>query len=222
MSSSRDAGGAGEDAAVAAAEDVYVLPASFGQERFVALDHQVPGNPTWNLPVRFRLQGALEPALLERAFNAIVERHEVLRTTLRVVDGQLAQVIAGALKIAVPVTDVRHLVQPERDAEVDRLSLEEARRRFDLAAGPLLRVGLLRVADEEHVLLVTPHHSMADYWSIGLISDELGALYDAYSRGLPSPLPEPALQYGDYAIWQREQADSAPVQSELAYWKERL
>jgi non-ribosomal peptide synthetase component F/thioesterase domain-containing protein len=223
MSSSRDAGGAAEDAAVgAAADDVYVLPASFGQERFGALDQQVPGNPTWNLPVRFRLQGTLDPALLERAFNAIVERHEVLRTTLRVVDDRLAQVIAGALKIAVPVTDLRQLAQPARDAEVDRLSLEEARRRFDLATGPLLRASLLRVADEEHVLLVTPHHSMADYWSIGLISDELGALYDAYSRGLPSPLPEPAVQYGDYAIWQREQAESAPVRSELAYWKERL
>jgi hypothetical protein len=217
MSSSRDAGGAAEDAAVgAAADDVYVLPASFGQERFGALDQQVPGNPTWNLPVRFRLQGTLDPALLERAFNAIVERHEVLRTTLRVVDDRLAQVIAGALKIAVPVTDLRQLAQPARDAEVDRLSLEEARRRFDLATGPLLRASLLRVADEEHVLLVTPHHSMADYWSIGLISDELGALYDAYSRGLPSPLPEPAVQYGDYAIWQREQAESAPVRSELA------
>jgi non-ribosomal peptide synthetase component F/thioesterase domain-containing protein len=223
MSSPRDTAGAAADTAIgAAAEDVYVLPASFGQERFVALDEQVPGNPTWNLPVRFRLQGTLDPALLERAFNTIVERHEVLRTTLRVVDGQLAQVIAGALKIVVPVTDLRQLAQPARDAEVDRLSLAEARRRFDLTTGPLLRVGLLRVADGEHVLLVTPHHSMADYWSIGLISDELGALYDAYSRGLPSPLPEPVVQYGDYAIWQREQAESAPVRSELAYWKERL
>jgi hypothetical protein len=219
----RGDGGAGEHAAAAeAAEEVYILPASFGQERFFALDRQVPGNPTWNLPVRFRLQGALDPALFERAFNTIVARHEVLRTTLRFVDGELSQLIAGALTIPNPIADLRHLAQPERDAEVDRLSLEEARRSFDLTTGPLFRVSLLRVADEEHVLLVTPHHSMADYWSIGLISDELGALYEAYSRRLPSPLPEPAVQYGDYAIWQREQAGSAPVQSELAFWKDRL
>lgn len=205
-----------------AAEEVYVLPASLGQERFWALDRMNPGNPTWNVPVRFRLQGALDPALVERAFNEIVRRHEVLRTTFTLVDGQPAQVIQPSLKIEVPVTDLRHFPKPERDAEVDRLSMQEARWRFDLAAGPLFRVGLLRVEDKEHILLVNPHHTVVDYWSVGIISGELGALYEAYSRGLESPLPELPIQYGDFAIWQREQAGSPAVQNELAYWKQQL
>jgi hypothetical protein len=107
--------------------EVFVLPASLGQERFCALDRMNPGNPTWSVPVRFRLQGPLDPSLLERAFNQIVQRHEVLRTTFTVVDGQPAQVIKSTLEIKVPVVDLRNLPKPERDAEVDRLSFNEAR-----------------------------------------------------------------------------------------------
>ncbi len=203
-------------------EEVFVLPASLGQERFWALDRMNPGNPAWSVPVRFRLQGPLDSALLERAFNQIIQRHEVLRTTFTVVDGQPAQMIKSSLQIEVPVVDLRHLPKPERDAEVDRLSFNEARWRFDLAVGPLFRVTLLRVEDNEHVMLVTPHHSVIDYLSIGLISNELGALYEAYSRNVDPVLPELTIQYGDYAVWQREQSESPAVQKELAYWKEQL
>jgi thioesterase domain-containing protein/non-ribosomal peptide synthetase component F len=182
----------------------------------------IPGNPTWSVPVRFRLQGQLDPALLERAFNQIVQRHEVLRTRFTVVDGQPAQVIKSSLEIEVPVVDLRHFAKQERDAEVDRLSFNEARWRFDLAAGPLFRVTLLRVEDNEHIMLVTPHHSVIDYLSIGLISNELGTLYEAYSRNVDPVLPELTIQYGDYAVWQREQSVAPAVQKELAYWKEQL
>ncbi len=204
------------------AGDVFILPTSLGQERFWALDRLDPGNPTWNVPVRFRLQGALNPAFVERAFNEIVRRHETLRTAYALVDGQPAQVIQPSLRLNVPLVDLRGLPQAERDAKVDRLSFEEARRRFDLTVSPLLRVSLLRIADEENVLLVTPHHSVADYWSVGLISNELGALYEAYSRGVDPVLPELPVQYGDFAIWQREQMAGAQVQSDLTYWKEQL
>jgi len=203
-------------------EEVFVLPVSLIQERLWALDRMNPGNPTWSVPVRFRLQGPLDPALLERAFNQIIQRHEVLRTTFTVVDGQPAQVIKTSLEIEVPVIDLRHFAKPERDAEVDRLSFNEARWRFDLAVGPLFRVTLLRVEDNEHVMLVTPHHSVIDYLSIGLISNELGALYEATSRNVDAVLPELTIQYGDYAVWQREQSESPAVQKELAYWKEQL
>jgi len=203
-------------------EEVFILPASLWQERFWALDRMNPGNPTWSVPVRFRLQGPLDPALLEQAFNQIIQRHEVLRTTFMVEDGRPAQVIKSSLQIEVPVVDLRHLPKPERDAEVDRLSFNEARWRFDLAVGPLFRVTLLRVDDNEHVMLVTPHHSVIDYLSIGLISNELGALYEAYSRNVEPVLPELTIQYGDYAVWQREQSESPAVQKELAYWKEQL
>ena len=209
-------------AANASGEEVYALPPSFGQERFWGLDRIKPGNPTWSVPVRFRLQGALNMEFVRRAFNEIVRRHEALRTTFSVADGHLVQVITSTLRIEVPVTDLRHLPKAERDAEIDRFSLVEARRGFDLSAGPLFRVSLARVEDNEHVLLVTPHHTVADYWSIGLISNELGALYEAYSRGSETVLPEPQIQYGDYSIWQREQAEGVVVQSELTYWKNQL
>jgi non-ribosomal peptide synthetase component F/thioesterase domain-containing protein len=206
----------------APAEEVFVLPASLGQERFWGLDRMKPGNPTWSVPVRFRLQGALNIELVRRAFNEIIRRHEALRTTFSVDDGQPVQVIRPTSGIEVPVTDLRHLAKAERDAEMDRLSFQEARRGFDLSVGPLLRVSLLRVEENEHVLLVTPHHTVADYWSIGLISNELGALYEAYSQGSDPALPDLRVQYGDYSIWQREQAQGQVVQSELAYWKNQL
>lgn len=203
-------------------EEIFVLPMSFGQERFWWLDHLNPGNPTWMVPVRFHLQGALNSAFVVRAFNEIVRRHEPLRATFKLADGQPVQVIKPSVEIGVPVIDLRHLPKQERDLEVDRISFEEARRGFDLAIGPLFRVSLLRVEDNGHVLLVTPHHSVADYWSIGLISAELGALYEAYSRNAEPVLPELSIQYGDFAVWQREQAEGAVVQKELAYWKEQL
>jgi len=203
-------------------EEVFVLPTSFGQERFWGLDRLNPGNPTWSVPVRFRLQGPLDPSRLERAFNHIVGRHEVLRTTFTVVDERPAQVIKPTLHIQVPVIDLRHLPKPDRDAEVDKLSFKEARWRFDLATGPLFRVTLLRVEDNEHVMLVTPHHSIVDYISIGLTSNELGLIYEADGRGVEPVLPELKIQYGDYAIWQREQSETPTVQKELAYWKEQL
>ena len=202
--------------------DVFVLPTSLGQERFWGLDRLKPGNPTWSVPVRFRLQGALNVEFVKRAFNEIVQRHEALRTTFNVVDGELVQVIKSSLQIDVPVTDLRQLAKAERDAEVDRLSFQEARRGFDLAVGPLFRAQLIRTEDNEHVLLVTPHHSVADYWSVGIVSNELGILYEAYGRRSDPVLPELPIQYGDYAIWQREQSQSPAVQAELTYWKSRL
>ncbi len=202
--------------------ELFVLPASFGQERFWGLDRLNPGNPTWNVPVRFRLQGSLNTTFVAHAFNEIVRRHETLRTTFTLAEGQLSQVIRSVLAIEVPVTDLRQLLKSERDAEVDRLSFEEARRRFDLSVGPLFRVSLLQTENQEHVLLVTPHHSIADYISIGLISNELGALYEAYSRGAEPVLPALTIQYGDFAVWQKEQSTGAIVQKELAYWKEQL
>ncbi len=206
----------------AASDGVFVLPASLGQERFWELDRLNPGNPAWNVPVRFRLQGALNTDRIERAFNEIVRRHEVLRTTFGIVEGSFVQIVKPSLEIRVGVIDLRSLAQAERDAAVDRLSMEESRRRFNLATGPLIRVGLLQVADQQHILLVTLHHTVGDYLSIGLISNELGALYDAYTRGVEPILPELAIQYGDFAIWQREQLDSPARKAELAYWTRQL
>ena len=203
-------------------DDVLIFPASLAQSRYWALDCLTPGNSTYSIPVRFRLQGPLDTSLVERACNEIVRRHEVLRTTFAIVDGQLAQVVAPSVVVGAPVKDLRHLPKPERDAELDRICVEEAHHRFDLKVGPLFRARLIRSDEEEHVLLVAVHHSVADYWSIGLISNELGALYEGFERGNDSPLPGLPIQYADFTIWQREWIESQPHAEKLAYWTKQL
>ncbi|MHB8383170.1 MAG: condensation domain-containing protein [Candidatus Binataceae bacterium] len=202
--------------------DTYVLPASLAQERFWALDQHDPGNPTWNLAVRFALRGPLDPAVFERSVQEIVQRHEVLRTNLASVDGRVSQIIASSIPLTLPVEDLRSLPEAERAAAVDNLCLAEAHHRFDLAAGPLLRVRLLKLGDDNHVMTLTVHHAMADYWSIGIIAKELGELYTAYSRSLEPRLAPLAIQYGDYAIWQHNHLQDSQVKNDLAYWKNQL
>ncbi len=206
----------------AAEEDVFVFPPSVAQQGFWLLDQLEPGNPAYNIAVRFRLEGPLDVALLERALNEIVRRHEVLRTTFDAVDGEPLQVVHPSMKVAIPVFDLRVLDGPERHAEEERLTLEEARRRFDLSAGPLLRAQVLQLGDRDYVFLMTIHHIVSDGCSIGLITNELGALYDAFSQGLEAPLPELPIQYADFANWQRESLDGPKINSQLAYWKCKL
>lgn len=208
----------------AATAEVFELPLSIAQERFCALDRLVPGNPTWNVPVRFRLEGELDYSLLERALQEIVDRHEILRTTFPAPEGgdEPVQRIAPAQKVSIEVFDLRHLQGGALNQESDRLSTQEARRPFDLAGGPLFRFGLIRIAEQEHILLATFHHAVSDYWSVGILSTELAALCDAHSKGLCSPLPELPIQYGDYAVWQKEQAETKEMQVQQAFWERQL
>lgn len=202
--------------------EVFALPASFGQDRFWRLDQLNPGNPAWSVPVRFRLSGALNTLLVEQAFNEIVKRHEVLRASFMEEDGVLLQIVRSHLSITVPVVDLRHLASSDRDAEVDRISMQEARWRFDLSTCPLLRVRLLRIEDEQHVLLVNAHHTVVDYSSIGIIAGELAAFYTAFSRGQKPSLPELPVQYGDYSVWQREHSTTPETEEELILLKDQL
>jgi non-ribosomal peptide synthetase component F/thioesterase domain-containing protein len=203
-------------------EDVCLLPASLGQERCWALEQKTPGTPVLNVAVRFLLEGSLEPEFVKRSFNQIVARHEVLRTTFaRVEDGPM-QVISPVLAIDVPLIDVRCLESHRRDTEVDRLCLEEARKLFDLSSGPLLRVTLVRKDDEQYLLLLTVHHAIADYWSIGLMISEFATLYEAHVSQSKASLPELRIQYGDFAIWEREQAVGEVAYDQLAFWKQQL
>ena len=203
-------------------EKVCVLPTSLSQERFWALDQTDLGCPVLNVAVRFLLEGRLRPELVERAFNEIVARHEVLRTTFTNGDGLPMQVISASLKIDVPLIDLRPVDKHGLEAEVDRLCLEEAQERFDLAVSPLLRVSLIRTDDERYLLLLTTHHSIADYWSVGLIIGEFAALYEEFVSGFEPSLPELPIQYGDFAIWEREQAVGQWAHSQIAFWKEQL
>jgi amino acid adenylation domain-containing protein len=198
------------------------FPLSFAQRRLWFLDQLDPGSPTYNVPIAFRVAGPLDKAVLEQSFNEIVRRHEALRTTFPAVDGEPIQVISPVLTVPVPVVDCRELPESEREAEVQRLANGEARRPFDLAQGPLLRTTLLRLGEEEHVLLLTMHHIVSDGWSAGILIRELAVLYEAFAAGKSSPLSEPPVQYADFARWQRQWLQGEVLDAQLAYWKQQL
>jgi amino acid adenylation domain-containing protein len=197
-------------------------PLSFAQERLWFVDRLEPGSAVYNIPVARRLGGALDEAALERALGEIVRRHEALRTVFAEVDGSPVQVIAPFDGFALPVEDLSDLSVADREEAVGRRAGEEARRAFDLAAGPLFRASLLRLGAEEHVLLLCMHHIVSDGWSMGVLFGELSALYAAYRQGRESPLPELAVQYADYAVWQRAHLSDETLERQLAYWRERL
>ena len=179
------------------------LPLSFAQQRLWFIDQLAPGKSAYNIPAAIRLKGPLNVVALERSLNEIVKRHEALRTTFAMVDGGPVQVIAPTLTMALPVVDLRELSGDEREIEVQRLAAEEARLPFDLARGPLLRIKLLRLGDEEHVGLLTMHHIVSDGWSTGILIREMACSTKPSPSGRPSSLPELPIQYADFANWQR-------------------
>ncbi len=199
------------------------FPLSFAQQRLWFLDQLEPGNPLYNNPAAIRLKGPLDPVALERALNEIVGRHEILRTTFTTVDGEPVQVIAPNLPLSLSLVDLQGLPErPEREAEMMRLATEEARRTFNLSQGPLLRVALVRLAEEEHVVLLTMHHIVSDGWSVGVLIKEVAAFYDAFTNNAHSTLPELSIQYVDFAIWQRQWLRGKVLDEQLAYWKKNL
>jgi non-ribosomal peptide synthetase component F/acyl carrier protein len=198
------------------------LPLSFGQSRLWFLNQLEGKSATYNTGAFLRLTGLLQVKALEQALTEIVQRHEVLRTTFSVVDGQPVQVITPTLTIKLPVVDLRSSSEPEREAEVLRLVGEQAKRPFDLAKSPLLRTQLLRLRDTEYVLVLTIHHIVSDAWSIGVLIRELAVLYEAFRAGKPSPLPELSIQYADFAYWERQWLQGEVLDANRRYWKQQL
>ena len=202
--------------------DVFVLPASFAQQRLWFIDQLDPGSPAYNVPAAFRIDGPLDHTLLERALNEIVARHEALRTTFRPVDGEPSQLVEPVLHLRVPAVDLRTLPEDGRERELSLLIAREARLPFDLTAGPLIRATLVQAAEADHALLLTLHHIITDMWSQDVLMRELTALYDAFRKNAPSPLAELPIQYADFANWQRDQMQGELLERETAYWKQKL
>ncbi len=198
------------------------LPLSFSQQRLWFLDQFEGGSPLYNVPIGARLSGRLDADALRRALDEIVRRHEVLRTSFPMHGGEPFQQIADAAPLALTFDDLAALPHAEAEARLQWLAGDEAQTPFALATGPLIRARLLRVGEDEHVVLITLHHIISDGWSIGVLMQELAALYAAFSEGRPSPLPALALQYADYAAWQRAWLDGEALQVQLAYWKGQL
>jgi amino acid adenylation domain-containing protein len=203
-------------------KEVFVFPTSFAQQRLWFLDQWIPGSPVYTIPIAVRLTGRLQAAALEHSLNKIIRRHEALRTTFSVQEGQPAQVITPTLSLPLPVADLRALPETQREAEVGRRTTVEAQRPFDLAQGPLVRARLFQLGLEEYVLLLTLHHIIADGWSLGILFRELVTLYTASCLGQPSPLPELPIQYADFVLWQRQWLQGERLEQQLAYWKQQL
>ncbi|HEV7587203.1 MAG TPA: condensation domain-containing protein, partial [Longimicrobium sp.] len=197
-------------------------PLSFAQQRMWVLDRMDPGTAAWNIPTPLRIRGALDVAALEHALNALRERHESLRTTFAERDGEPVQVIHPYVPVPLSVEDLSAVPEEVRHDEMERRVYAESNRGFDLARGPLFRAGLIRLEPLDHVLTTVTHHAVSDGWSMGVIQRELHALYGAFTAGLPNPLTAPALQYADFAAWQREWLAGERLASSLAYWRRAL
>ncbi|HEX9942962.1 MAG TPA: amino acid adenylation domain-containing protein, partial [Thermoanaerobaculia bacterium] len=198
------------------------LPLSFAQERLWFLDRLEPGSPLYNIPTAVQLSGRLDVAALVAAIGEIVRRHEALRTIFAEMDGRPVQRTAPWAPFPLPAVDLSALPKEARNAAVKTLLLAEARIPFDLAAGALVRGILLRTGRSEHVIALTFHHIAADGWSTGVFLREMWALYSAAVVGRPSPLPELAMQYADFAVWQREWLQGEVLESQLAWWRSAL
>ncbi|WP_375773015.1 amino acid adenylation domain-containing protein [Archangium gephyra] len=207
---------------VAVASRAGRVPLSFAQQRLWFIDQLEPGGFTYNVPLAAKLKGPLEVAALERSLSALVQRHEALRTTFPQEEGRPVQRIAPELGLALRVESLEGVPQAEREAAVRRRVEEEARRPFDLERGPLLRVELLRLGVDEHVLLLVMHHAICDLWSLGVLERELSVLYAAFSGGGAHALVALPVQYADYAAWQREWLKGEVLEEQLAWWKQAL
>jgi amino acid adenylation domain-containing protein len=201
-----------------------VLPLSFAQQRLWFLDRLQPGNPAYNVAAAVRFTGGLDRAALEASFNHIAARHEVLRTTFHPGAAEPVQRVAPAAFRPLPLVDLGSL--PDPGAEARRLAAEESARLFDLERGPVVRWTLLRTsapgAAGEHALLFTLHHVAADGWSIGVLTVELGTLYGSFAAGEPPSLPPLAVQYADFAVWQRGWLQGEALEAQLRFWRGRL
>ena len=202
--------------------DPFLFPASFAQQRLWFLEQFDPGKSVFHLLYAVRFDGRLNLFALERALNEVARRHESLRTSFVTVDGQPMQAVARELILELPVIDLRARSKEEAHAEARRWAQIEGERPFDLAAGPLLRATLIRIGAEESMLVIAMHHIISDGWSMGVFLRELATLYEAFSAGQPSPLPELPVQYADYSVWQREWMQGEVLAAQLSYWSQHL
>ncbi|MCP3059792.1 amino acid adenylation domain-containing protein, partial [Myxococcus sp. K38C18041901] len=198
------------------------LPLSFAQQRLWLIDQLQPGSAAYNVPLAIHLSGELSLPALQLALDALMERHESLRTSFALHDGQPFQLIAPSLALPLTCVDLQQVPVDEREERLTQLSEEAARQPFDLSQGPLIRVALLRADERKHILLLTMHHIVSDGWSMDVLFRELNALYTAFTRDASSPLSALPIQYADFAVWQRQWLQGERLDAQLAYWKEQL
>ncbi len=209
-------------AAITPAARGTIVPLSFAQERLWFIHQIAPESRAYHYPAFFRLRGSLHEAALAHGMREIVRRHESLRTTITEHEGQPMQVIAADTSFELEVVNLEALPPQEREARFRQLLASKAQRLFDLRRGPLFRAKLLRLADDEHILLLALHHIITDGFSMNVLYEELSRLYHAFAFGEPQSLPALPIQYSDYALWQRRVAKESGLAAQLAWWKQHL
>ncbi|NOR61138.1 MAG: amino acid adenylation domain-containing protein, partial [Rhodobacteraceae bacterium] len=197
-------------------------PLSYAQNRLWFLDQLEPGNPFYNIPAALRVEGALDQAQLARALNKVVQRHGALRTKFAMFGDQPMQVVEPASTATFAQTDLSGLAPEAQKTAVAKAAEAVANHRFDLGSGPLIEAKVLKLAAQTHILLFNIHHIVADGWSMGVLIREVSALYSAYVAGKPNPLPEVAVQYADFAAWQRQWLVGEVWGQEVSYWQKQL
>ena len=205
-------------------EDVYALPASVAQQRFWLLEQVNPGNTAFHMPAAVRLAGPVLAGSLESAFRKVIARHEILRTTFEEVNGEMMQIISPTGQFQLKLVKVPDSVREEGEAALSQLLRAESQLPFDLAKGPLLRAALFELGPQDHVLLITLHHILADGWSQGILQNELWKLYEAEAGGssADSPLSPLNIQYSDFAAWQKDWLKSEEAEEHRRYWAKVL
>ncbi|HEY6122093.1 MAG TPA: condensation domain-containing protein, partial [Pyrinomonadaceae bacterium] len=199
-----------------------IFPVSFAQQRLWFLAQLEPDNPSYNVPQTLRLKGALNVHALEQTINTITARHESLRTIFESIDGQPVQIVCPEHKINLRFSDLEGLPEAEREDEARRLAIAEAQRPFDLTRDYSLRAMLVRLAEDDHWLVLTMHHIVSDGWSMGVLTRELSTIYDAIATNRPITVSELPVQYADFAEWQREWLQGAVLEEQLGYWLNNL
>ncbi|WNN92284.1 non-ribosomal peptide synthetase [Gloeocapsopsis dulcis] len=198
------------------------LPLSFAQQRLWFLTQLEPDSPFYNIPAAVRLQGELNLNALQQTFTEILHRHETLRTNFQKMEGQAITIINEATPLVLPLLDLSQLPLEQQELEVKQQAAQEAQQPFDISRDYLLRVKLLRLREQEHIVLLTMHHIASDGWSIGVLVQELATLYPAFCHGQPSPLTELPIQYVDFAAWQRQWLQAQVLESQISYWRQQL
>ena len=202
--------------------DTYAMPASAGQVRFWSLDQLNPGNPALNMPLMWKCTGPLNAQAMQQAFTRCVERHEILRTTFALHRGQLSQIIHPPAAVEIPIVDLSGLAGEQRTLEADAVTRAHAAFRFDLEGGPLLKLKLLRLTEQDYVLLVTMHHIICDGISLGILLRDMATHYDSIVTHAPAALPELPIQFADFAVWQQEWLAGDEPERSLAFWRESV
>jgi thioesterase domain-containing protein len=204
------------------AEDAFFVPTWFVQQKTWVQDPRHSDSYVYNYPLLLRVRGPLNASALRAGLQKIVQRHAVLRSVFRILDGELVQIIAPASDLLLSVTDLSNLPEATREAQAQRLALEGANRPFDLAQGPLLRARLISLATDDHILQLTTHHLVYDDWSTGILIRELSAFYQAFASGVTPAEPSLTYQYGDFVRWQEDRFQGPALESEVTYWKQQI